>query len=77
MKFQVTMKDPGTLHDAIKDAVRGDVAALPLSEDERDAVFDLRRDAVAEICGIWFSYGEYLTVEIDTEARTCTVVPDP
>ena len=23
----------------------------------------------------WFEFGEYLTVEIDTEAKTCTVVP--
>jgi hypothetical protein len=30
---------------------------------------------VQELCSTWFSYGEYLTVEIDTEAKTCTVLP--
>lgn len=28
-----------------------------------------------ELCKKWFEYGEYLTVEIDTDAKTCTVVP--
>lgn len=75
MKFQVQMKDPDTLHDAIDDAVAEDVKKLGLSEDEADRLVELRRDKVAAVCQQWFAYGEYLTVEIDTDAQTATVVP--
>lgn len=37
-----------------------------MSDDERDKAID--------VAGRWFRFGEYLTVEIDTEAETCTVV---
>lgn len=76
MKIKVTMKDPDTLHDAVADAVRDEVAGLAgLSEDEREAVEEKRRAAVMAAAGKWFRYGEYLTVEIDTEAGTATVCP--
>jgi hypothetical protein len=74
MKFRVTMKDPDTLHDAIKDAVKLELGEVALEEDERDAVAEMRRARVAEVCSRWFKYSEYITVEIDTDAGTCTVV---
>lgn len=77
MKFQVCMKDPDTLHDAVADAVKDEVAKIPgLSDEEREAVCDAREQAVRKIAGQWFGYGEYLTVEIDTAAKTCVVLPD-
>lgn len=76
MKFRVTMKDPDTLGDAIHDAVAKDVAKLDdLSTDERADVADRRAEAARKLCDRWFEYDEYLTVEIDTEAKTCVVVP--
>lgn len=33
------------------------------------------REQVAELCEKWFEYGEYLTVEIDTDEMTCLVQP--
>lgn len=76
MKFKVTMKDPDTLHDAIQDAVGESVRAMPgLSADEHEAVVEKRCEAVGNICATWFEYSEYLCVEIDTDAKTCTVVP--
>ena len=76
MKFIVQMKDPDTLHDAIQEAVKEAVETIPgLSEDEREAVQEQRQEAVQELCSKWFEYGEYLRVEIDTEAGTCVVVP--
>ena len=76
MKFTVTMKDPDTLHDAVFEAVEEDVMKIEgLSPDERDAVIEERQEKVRELCNKWFEYGEYLRVEIDTEAKTCTVVP--
>jgi len=78
MKFRVTMKDPDTLHDAIREAVEREVAAMPdLDDDEREAIIEKRNEKVSDKCDRWFKYSEYLTVEIDTEAMTCVVVPEP
>jgi hypothetical protein len=77
MKFQVMMKDPDTLYDAIGEAVEqavSDTIGVD-DQDEREALIKVRVDKVQKICGKWFEYGEYLTVEIDTDAETCTVVP--
>lgn len=75
MKFTVTMKDPDTLTDAIEEAVREEVEAMGLPEDEAEALMEARADKVGRLCDRWFEYGEYLQVEIDTEAETATVVP--
>lgn len=77
MRFRVTMKDPDTLHDAIQDAVTASVEAMDniVDPDEKEALEETRKEAIQKICNSWFKYGEYLTVEIDTEAVTCVVVP--
>jgi len=75
MKFKVTMKDPDTLHDAIQEAAEKYAKALGLDADETEAIVEMRREKFSEACGHWFEYGEYLTVEIDTEQMTCEVVP--
>jgi hypothetical protein len=74
VKFRVTMKDPDTMHDAVADAVSEDVRSIA-DEDERVSVKEVRNDKIRKLCSKWFKYGEYLTVEIDTDAGTCTVVP--
>lgn len=75
MKFTVTMKDPDKLHDAIADAVTADLDKISgLDAEDREALFETRREAVSKITSKWFQYGEYLTVEIDTEAKTATVI---
>jgi len=76
VKFKVTLKDPDTLQDAIIDAVRDDVSKLEIEADEREAIEERRREKVGDLCAAWFRYGEYLTVEIDTEAKTCVVCED-
>jgi len=76
MKFTVQMKDPDTLQDAIEDAVKDDLATIEgLDEGDRESLAERRREAVMEIASEWFEYDEYLRVEIDTEAKTCTVLP--
>ena len=75
MKFRVTMKDPDSLSDAIDDAIKEELKSVSgLSNEEREYLFDGRRDAVYKDVGQWFKYGEYLTVEIDTDAGTAIVV---
>lgn len=76
MKFVVSMKDPDVLEDAIRDAVKLEMANVQgLDADEREAAAEVRREKVNELCARWFEYGEYLVVEIDTDAETITVCP--
>ena len=76
MKFRVTMKDPDTLYDSINEAVTEALAPLltVLTKDEMEGTIETRAESVREVCKAWFKYGELLTVEIDTEAKTCVVV---
>ena len=76
MKFTVSMKDPDCLHDAIREAVSEEVNALKgLDEEEGQELVESRAGKVQDLCGKWFGYGEYLVVEVDTDAMTCTVIP--
>jgi hypothetical protein len=76
MKFVVSMKDPDVLENAIRDAVKSEMASVQgLDDEEREAASEVRREKVSELCARWFEYGEYLVVEIDTEAETITVCP--
>ncbi len=75
MKFTVTMKHPDALHDAIAQAVESKVALLGLAKDEAVRVAELRAEKVRDVCGKWFHYGELVSIEIDTDAGTATVVP--
>lgn len=80
MKFQVTMKDPDVLHDSIQDAAR--CVADKIADQSNglellqyEAIENATKEQFGKLCARWFEYGEYLTVEIDTEAQTITVVP--
>ncbi len=78
MKFRVTMKDPDALYDAVGDAIEADVkerfpGALA---HERETLLGMARDRLHAAARPWFGGGDYLTVEIDTDARTCTVVAE-
>lgn len=75
MIFRVTMKDPDVLHDGIEEALDEELKTSGLPEDEQEALRELRHDKVSEVASEWFEWGEYLTVEIDTEKQTIRVVP--
>ena len=74
MKIKVTMKDPDTMPDAVQNAVMGEVAEMELSDDEFNSMVELRTERVRAEMAKWFEYGEYLTVEFDTETMTATVL---
>lgn len=69
MKIIVTLKDPDTLIDAIHDAVERNMKEC--DDNDKEAA----RQKALKISSKWFKYSEYLTIEIDTEAQTCLVVP--
>jgi len=75
VKIKVTLKDPDTMRDAVRDSVTKDVKALGLSDRESKLLIDDRTETEsAEISDRWMEYGEYLSVEFDTEAGTATVI---
>lgn len=75
MKFQVQMKDSDVLHDAICEAVNAELRSQGITDQaEFEALGEIRHQKIQALCGAWFKYDEYLTVEIDTEAKTIYVV---
>lgn len=76
MTFLITLlKDPDALYDAIRSAVAAEVAKIPISVEVKALQAEYRTDTVYELCRQWFAHGESITVKIDTEAKTCTVLP--
>ena len=75
MKFKVYMKDTDVLHEGIEEALDEELKASGLPDDEQEALRELRYEKASDVASKWFRYGEYLTVEIDTEAGTIRVVP--
>jgi hypothetical protein len=66
MKLRVTFKCPDAVDCAIKDAVD----ALDLTSDD---AMDVSEDIRGKVTP-WIKYGEYVTIEFDTDANTATVV---
>lgn len=76
MKFPVTFKDPDVLNDAIREAAEAEVETIEgIDAEERASIVELRRKKLSAMCRKWFKYGEYVTIEIDSEAESATVVP--
>jgi hypothetical protein len=74
MIIRVTMKDPDTLNDCIEDALM-DLKIEGLSDDEIKQIRETRLDEIKSMAiRKWFNWGEYLSVDIDTEKEICTVV---
>lgn len=73
MKIKITMKDPDGVYECVREAIS---ASLPsgLSHGEIDALSKARGEEVDQTLRRWFEYAEYLTVEVDTEAKTITVL---
>jgi len=74
MKIRITMKTPDVLQDAIDNAVFITEANQGGDEMSSAEVEHVRSSATLK-ARKWFKYGEYLTVELDTESGTCVVMP--
>lgn len=74
MKIVVHMKDPDTMLDAVKDAVRLSVSPLGLKPSEAAALEEVREEIQRKKMRKWFKYSEYLSVEFDTDAGTARVL---
>lgn len=77
MKFTVTFKDPDGPYESIREAAANSLKGIKgLSADERESLLETRIEELNEACSKWFSYSEYVSIEIDTEADTATVLKD-
>lgn len=75
MKFKITIKNPDAYSNALNKAAEEIVANNGTLDDDIPDAIDREYEKLDELCSKWFLYDEYLTVEIDTEAKTATVVP--
>jgi hypothetical protein len=75
VKILLTLKDPDGVDNCVKQAATDSLAEAKLEEDELDAVMEYRVEKIQNAIKPWVEYGEYLTVEVDTETGTCVVIP--
>ena len=72
------MKCPDSLRNSIETMAEGEIGGgnpEDLEEQEElDAEFDNLVSKCLRKAEKWFRYGEYVTVELDFENNTCTVV---
>ena len=75
MKFTVTLKDPDGPSTCIDEAVRAEFNEMQgLSDDEKEMLAEHRVEELGEFVSKWLRWGEYATIEFDTEAGTATLV---
>ena len=70
MKVRITMKTPDAVEDAAEEAFPIDFDDQQFEEDA--ALYE--QDSFRSLCEKWFRYGEHVTLEVDTEEGTITVV---
>ena len=75
MLIRVTFKDPDALDYAVANAVRRSLADCKLPKDELEALYQTRYEREHDAVCIWFRYGEYVEVEINTAVGTAVVIP--
>ena len=76
MKFTISFKDPDVVHDAVREAVEREVNAIEsLDADEKEDLIETRSEKINDKLDKWIKYGEYVSIEFDTEAGTATVQP--
>ena len=79
MKFRVTMKTPDALRDSIHNAVCDifpsayEFKNIAEQEQVEESIYN-KKCKIEKLCKKWFEYGEYVTLEIDTEKESCTVL---
>lgn len=77
MKFQVTFKDPDAMSIHLAEVVKSSLAmkTKDLTDHQLELLEEDELKLFEEFTKPWIKWGEYVTVEFDTEAGTATVVP--
>jgi lipoate-protein ligase A len=66
MKIELTFKTPDIVHDTAKDL------AMQIGFKDEHEMFDIMDD-IKKACEPWVKWGEYVTIEIDTETGEAKV----
>lgn len=78
MKVNITFKDPDSLSDQLEDdkfmLVKKLRSELGLSQEGAEAEAEARMMPLRELARRFFQYGEYVTIELDSEAKTAVVL---
>lgn len=81
MKFRVMFKTPDAVSGAVGQVVHGETnrqlreGGQDFDEEEFAAAADHILHNAIVFTRKWVKYGEYVTIEFDTEAGTATVIP--
>lgn len=75
MRFSITFKTPDAMDDAIKDAVFADSDCDCGLCPECREVRQEKEPSLRKVAEKFIEYGEYITIELDTETGTATVIP--
>jgi hypothetical protein len=74
MKIKITLKDPDGVFESIKDAAESSMQNTEVLDlDEIAEIIESRQAKLAEQCATWIKYGEYVTIEIDTDTGSAIV----
>lgn len=74
MIINITLKDPDGVYDAIQDAAEEQVKITNVSARERSSLVESRHTQIDKELEPWIEYSEYVRIQIDTEAKTATVL---
>lgn len=74
MKINVTFKTPGIVDDAVADAVAENLPVFEFEEDKFEMTNNVENE-VRNFLEKYIEYGEYVTIEFDTEMKTVQVLP--
>ena len=75
MIINITLKDPDGIYDSIREAAEEQVKAIKgLDSGEKSALIEKRHTQIDKDLEPWIEYSEYVRLEIDTEAKTATVI---
>ncbi len=77
MKVSVTFKSPDGVTDSIRAAAEAEVTEFdPTVFDSLEQAIDTKVQEIEELLKPWIKWGEYATIEFDTDAQTATVVKE-
>jgi hypothetical protein len=75
MKITITLKDPDGVYDAVHDAVMNEVEQFEgLYPEEQAELIESRTERIFEDLSPFIVYGEYISVEIDTDTQQARVL---
>jgi hypothetical protein len=81
VKIKLTLKDPDGVYDSVDEAARRVVAGIEAGAGKDAAEFldkeeleETAREGINKAIKPWVEYGEYVSIEVDTEAGTAIVL---